>query len=157
MVKIKQLRFFAYCLALGLIASMITVLSACSSAPKTTAALSSITILPKSPSGLPVGDSQQFIASGIYLNGVYGVNITSQVTWTSSNTSIVTISAAGLATAHAVGNASITASLSGVTSLPVTLSVIASSATTSTTLTSTTTIPASTTTTNTNTGTTTTP
>src|SRR5208283_414683 len=46
-------------------------------------------------SGMPVGSTQQFSATGDYADGSTG-NITSQVTWTSSNPAAATISSSGL-------------------------------------------------------------
>src|SRR5271157_1504536 len=102
-MKIKHLRFLVSCLTLGLFAALILGTAACSSAPTVAATLSSITIAPASPSNLPVGIPQVFIASGTYSDGRSGVDISSQVTWTSSDPTIATISATGLATDVAVG------------------------------------------------------
>lgn len=75
-----------------------------------------------SPSSLPVGSVQSFLATGIYSDGSK-VNITAQVNWTSSDPYIAVISSAGLADALSVGNTNITASLSGITSPAVNLDV----------------------------------
>ncbi|MDO8577851.1 MAG: Ig-like domain-containing protein, partial [Dehalococcoidales bacterium] len=88
-----------------------------------TANLTSIAVTPASPANLAVNATQQFTATGTYSNNTT-VNITSQVNWTSSNTSVATISAAGLATGVAVGNTTIRASLSGVNSTAVSLTVV---------------------------------
>ena len=85
--------------------------------------LSSITVTPASPTLGGVGSTQQFIAMGTYSNASIK-DITSQVTWGSSNTAIATISSTGLATSVAVGNTNITATMSGTTSPPVSLKVI---------------------------------
>ena len=66
--------------------------------------------------------AQQFMALGIYTDGSIK-NISSQVTWNSSNTAIATISFIGLISALADGTTKITASLSGITSLAVVLTV----------------------------------
>jgi hypothetical protein len=94
------------------------VMAACSSTPT----LSSIAVTPASPASLAVGSTQQFTATGTYSDDSTAA-ITSNVTWASSNTTIATISSAGLATGVAAGNTNITASLSGVTSPAVTLAV----------------------------------
>ena len=60
------------------------------------AALNAVAITPSNPT-LTVGTNQQFTATGTYSDGSTK-NITSQVTWTSSNTSVATINAAGVAT-----------------------------------------------------------
>ena len=80
----------------------------------TSATLSSIAITAPNAS-IAKGTSEQFTATGTYSDNSTA-NITSQVTWTSSNTGAATISATGLATALAAGPTNITASLSGVTS-----------------------------------------
>jgi hypothetical protein len=64
----------------------------------------------------------QYTAMGTYANGT-SRDITSQVTWNSSDTAVAAISSSGLVTASANGTTVITASLSGVTSVPVDLSV----------------------------------
>jgi hypothetical protein len=101
-------------------------MAACSGSTttKSTATLVSISVTPYSPANLAVGSTQRFVATGIYSDGTTPT-ITSQVTWTSSNSSIAGI-ATGLATGVAVGSTSITASESGITSPSVTLTVITS-------------------------------
>ena len=125
-MKRKPMRFITHCLAIGLVAALTLCLVSCSNASttKSTATLVSISVTPYSPANLAVGSTQQFIATGIYSDGTTP-NITSQVTWTSSNISIAGI-ASGLATGVAVGSTSITASESGITSPAVTLTVITS-------------------------------
>ena len=82
--------------------------------------LTSITVTPANPSIL-TGASQQFTATGTYSDGSTQ-NITSQATWTSSNTGVATISTAGLATGVSVGDTTISATLAGVTgSTPLTV------------------------------------
>ena len=110
------------------IANQISIVST-SAAPSSTttttakATLSSVAITPASPTLGGVGSTQQFVAVGTYSDGSTA-NITSQVTWGSSNSAVATISKAGLATGVAVGNSNITATMSGITSPPVTLTVI---------------------------------
>jgi len=94
----------------------------------TTATLSSISVTPAYPSNLNVGSTQQFTATGMYSDGSTE-DITSQVTWDSSDTQTAIISSAGLATGVADGITSITASLSGVTSDVITLTVISTTTT----------------------------
>jgi hypothetical protein len=89
------------------------------------ASLSSISVTAASPDnseGLPIGAEQQFIATGTYSDGSTA-DITTQVTWTSSDITIATINADGLATGLAEGIVDITASLSGVTSPAATLTI----------------------------------
>ncbi|MGA2957592.1 MAG: Ig-like domain-containing protein [Thermodesulfobacteriota bacterium] len=97
----------------------------------TPATLSSIAVTPANPS-VPAGVNQQFIALGTYSDGT-SHDITTQVTWTSSNTSEATVSNSGLATAITVGTATITAtsgSISGSTTLTVTPATLSSIAVT---------------------------
>lgn len=88
--------------------------------------LESIAIMPD-PASAAVGLTQQFTATGTYNGGSTTLDITASVTWTSSDTSIATISnaagSAGLATALAEGTTNITASLDGITSNAAVLSV----------------------------------
>jgi trimeric autotransporter adhesin len=137
-MRIKHPRLLVSCLTLGFIAILSLGATGCSSKPATTATLSSITIVPASPSNLPVGYPQVFIASGTYSDGRSGVDLTSKVTWTSSDTSIATISAAGTATALAVGSTKITATLDDIKSQTVTLTVIPATPAPTTTTTTTT-------------------
>lgn len=81
-------------------------------ASTTSPTLSSIAVTPATAS-VNIGATQQFTATGTYSDGTTK-NITASVTWTSSNATIASISAAGLATGAAAGSASITATLSGV-------------------------------------------
>ena len=86
--------------------------------------LSSIAVSLSVVSGLLLGGTQQFKATGTISDGTVE-DITSQVNWTSSNPMIATISTTGLATGVAPGKTSITATLSDVTSLGIVLTVIA--------------------------------
>ena len=131
-MKIKRLRFLGFCLTLGLIAGLTLGTAACSSKPATTAPLSSISIAPTSPSNLPVGSAQSFLASGTYSDGRSGVDISSQVTWTSSDPAVATVSA-GSATGVAIGSTKITAALGAITSQAITLTVITATPTPTTT------------------------
>jgi Bacterial Ig-like domain (group 2) len=116
-MKRKQIRFIGYCLAVGLIVVLILGMAACSSTPTSTPipTLSFIAVTPASPASLAVGYPQRFTATGTYSDGSTA-NITYQVTWTSSDTAVATISSAGLVTGLVPGNTDITAALSGVTS-----------------------------------------
>ena len=91
----------------------------------TAATLSSIAVTSNSNS-TPLGQTVQYTAIGTYSNGTTA-NITSTVVWSSSSVGVATISNAagsvGLATSVAVGSTNITASLSGVNSTPVALTV----------------------------------
>ena len=86
------------------------------------ATLSSITVTPLYPR-IPVGATQQFIATGAYSDGT-SHDITGLVTWTSANTAVATISTSGLATAVAAGQSLITAAFG---SIPGTMTLTVSS------------------------------
>lgn len=85
--------------------------------------LTSISVTPDSLTGLKVGDSQQLTATGTYSDNSTA-DISAEVTWSSSNSAVITVSEAGVASAVAAGNAEITASLSGIVSSPVTVNVV---------------------------------
>jgi sugar lactone lactonase YvrE len=74
--------------------------------------LVSIAVSPSTDS-LPVGAAQNYTASGTY-SDTSVKNLTSQVTWSSTNTAAATISSAGYAFVVGTGSTTITASLSGV-------------------------------------------
>ena len=83
--------------------------------------LISIAVTPNNPS-IVIGATQQFNATGTYSDNTMQ-DLTSMVSWTSSNTSIATISNTGLSTAAAIGTSIITAT-SGDISGSATLTVI---------------------------------
>lgn len=83
--------------------------------------LESISIIPESAS-IPKGRNQQYTAVGTYSDGSTR-DITTSVTWTSSNTAVATINSSGLATGVGVGTTYITAISSGITSNSATLTV----------------------------------
>jgi hypothetical protein len=93
--------------------------------------LSAIMIEPAtSPRNLNVGASLPFVAVGIFSDGSMS-DITSQVIWISSNTSIATVltgsSAANSntsATGVSAGSVIVTATLSGIASQSITLNVV---------------------------------
>jgi hypothetical protein len=73
-------------------------------------------------SSIALGSPQQLTATATYSDGTSG-NVTSQVAWSSSNTSFATVNNSGLATGVAAGSTTITAtlcSISGSTTLTVT-------------------------------------
>lgn len=69
--------------------------------------INSIAVTPTSAT-IPVGGTQQFVATATYSNGTTGV-ITGSATWTSSNGSIAIVTSGGLATGVTSGNVTITA------------------------------------------------
>jgi trimeric autotransporter adhesin len=79
----------------------------------TAAVLQSIAVTPADTS-LPVGETEQFTATGTY-SDKSTQNLTTQVTWASSDTTWATISSAGLASAVSPGPVTISATLDGIT------------------------------------------
>lgn len=77
--------------------------------PKT---LSYISVSPSTDSN-PVGLTVQFTATATYSDGTTA-NVTKTATWISSNSSVATITSAGLATGVATGPVKITASVNGI-------------------------------------------
>lgn len=83
--------------------------------------LSSIAITPANKS-ITTRDTQQFTATGTYSNSTTA-DISSSVTWTSSDTTVATMNSSGQATAVSTGTTTITANsggISGTTTLTVT-------------------------------------
>jgi hypothetical protein len=74
--------------------------------------LTGISVTPTNPS-MPVGAAQQFKAIGTYSDGTTN-DITTQVIWNSSDSSISTINNSGIATGLAAGTSSITATLGSI-------------------------------------------
>lgn len=89
------------------------------------ASIASISVTPSSPS-IATGATQQFTATGTYSDSTTG-NITAEVTWTSSATTVASVSndeaSRGLASGLSAGTANITATLGTVTSPAATLTV----------------------------------
>ena len=126
-MKSKQLRFISFYLPIGLVLLLTLGLASCTSKTTTSTThaptLSSIAVTPNPPANLTVGSTTQFTAIGSYSDGST-VDITSQVNWVSANTNIATINTSGLATGLEAGSSNIMAAMSGVTSPPVTLTVM---------------------------------
>jgi trimeric autotransporter adhesin len=78
----------------------------------TTATLGSISVTPSNPN-ISLGSSQLFAAQGTFTDSSV-VNITVQVTWTSSDVTVATIKSNGLASSASTGTTTIKASLNGV-------------------------------------------
>jgi len=86
--------------------------------------LESISVAPQSAL-VQVGSTRQYTATGTYSDGSE-TDITSEVSWESSDEAVATINAEGLATAVAVGEANITATLEGISgSTPLTVTELA--------------------------------
>ena len=94
--------------------------------------LQSVVVTPAQPS-VPLGNQQQFSATGMYNDGT-SQNLTSTVVWTSSQPGVAAISASGLATTKAAGSSNIKATSpsgpSGSTTLTVTTAALVSIAVT---------------------------
>jgi len=87
------------------------------------AVLTDIAITPASPAALnSIGATQQLTATGTYDDGS-APDLTSAVTWDSSDGAVVSVSSAGLVTAIGNGSVTITATLSGITSNSVSVTV----------------------------------
>lgn len=83
----------------------ITVLS---SAPQART-LTGLAVIPASQTTGQVGETAQFLAIGSYSSAPLTADLTSQVTWISSDTTVATVSNSGLATTVGTGSATITA------------------------------------------------
>ena len=100
------------CGSLLLVVLLAFLLSNCASSPS----LSSIEVVPHAGTATvsQVGQTVQYQAMGLYTNGSHPSHtsdITSQVTWTSSNVSVATISSSGLLKAVGPGSTTIIASM----------------------------------------------
>ena len=85
--------------------------------------IASVTVNPSSPQQLMVGSTRMFAATARTADGSTRDDV--EVSWTSSNTAVVSIDSMGVATAAGIGTAIIRAVADGVTSAPVMISVIA--------------------------------
>jgi len=74
------------------------------------------------PAVMRVGAKEQFVAVGTYSDTAYSA-VTSQVSWSSSNPAVATTSDGGLVSAVANGTTDITATLAGIVSSPLILTV----------------------------------
>jgi uncharacterized protein YjdB len=102
------------------ITALFATLSGSAKLTVTDATLSSITVAPNDPS-ISQGGTQQFTATGSFSDGTTE-DLTAQVTWTSSEVSVATITAGGLASTAGQGQTTITAKMndvSGTTTLTV--------------------------------------
>ena len=129
-MKRKQLQFLGYCIVIGLLAACTIMTTACSSkatTTQTTEPIISVAISPVSPADVKQGFTQNFYATALYASGATA-DITSEVTWSSSNPSIAefTQPSGGLLTGMTVGTVTITASFDGITSNSVSIKVVAS-------------------------------
>ena len=72
-------------------------------------------VTPTMPVDLVLGATRQFKVMGVY-SVKSAADITSKVTWNSSNNSVDTIVASGLASGVGIGSTNITVSMSGINS-----------------------------------------
>jgi uncharacterized protein YjdB len=121
-MKRKQVRFIGYCLIVGLVTALTLGMAGCSK-KTTTLTLSSIAVTPNPAPVLTVSYSQNFSATATYSNGSTAA-ISTNIEWKSSEINVATIDSGGSANGLAVGTTNITATLDGITSPSVTLSVI---------------------------------
>lgn len=100
----------------GIAASLLVMLSlaSCGGFFPAAGTIVSITLSPASAQIIPAG-TQQYSATATYGNNTTG-DVTTSVTWVSSQTSVATISASGLATGVGPGTSNITAKSGTVTS-----------------------------------------
>lgn len=82
------------------------------STPSNSPTLQTITVSPSAPS-LLVGQSQQLSATALYSDGS-NKDVTTSVTWSSSDSTIASVNSAGMVKANAQGSVSVSALLSGV-------------------------------------------
>lgn len=109
------LGFFVLLLAVTALACSLAPSSPTPSPPSSKLLLIALT---PDPASMVEGSSLQFTATGEYTDQriTFTDDLTSQVTWTSSDPTVADISSAGLVTGLSPGDTTITASLSGVTS-----------------------------------------
>jgi O-glycosyl hydrolase len=81
-------------------------------APNGPPALASIAVTPGNPTIIN-GSNQQFAATGTYSDSSTQ-NLTTQVTWGSTNTTVATVNANGLASSSSVGTTTVSAALNGI-------------------------------------------
>jgi hypothetical protein len=86
-------------------------------------ALTSVAVTPATPANLRVGSNQQFTATGTFADGSTE-DITSQVTWVSDAPDTAIFNYPGVVAGLSSGTATITASLNGITSPSIPLTVI---------------------------------
>jgi len=101
----------------------------------TVTTLSSIAVTPNPPNSLAVGSTEQFTVIGNNWDGST-TNITTEATWASNDNTVAIIDSNGLVTGVAAGTANITASVDGIISPTVPLTVVVAASTTLTTTTS---------------------
>jgi uncharacterized protein YjdB len=101
------------CLGFLLIAIPLLILSGCGKSNTATSVTVAMIAVAPNPESIAAGATQQFTAKATFNNGTTA-DVSSQVTWSSSNITIATINASGMLTAVATGSTTVTASVSGV-------------------------------------------
>ena len=84
--------------------------------------VTNVTVNPSSAQEMTVGDTLSFTATARAANGTERDDVS--ITWTSSDTDVVSITSAGVATAVSAGMATIRATADGVSSSPVAITVV---------------------------------
>ena len=132
----KLIRFISCALIIGLTAALLLFTAACSSKSTSTGtnsatthnsneSLISIAVTPNPVASINVSHQQQFTATGTYSDGSTA-DISNKAIWNCSDASIAMFmsSSVPVVTGLAVGTTDVTATLSGITSSPVSLTVI---------------------------------
>ena len=88
----------------------------------TVPAVARVTVSPSSAQEMTVGDTLSFTATARAANGTERDDVS--ITWTSSDTGVVSITSAGVATAVSAGMVTVRAMADGVSSSPVTITVV---------------------------------
>ena len=84
--------------------------------------VANVTVSPSSAQEMTVGDTLSFTATARAVNGTERDDVS--ITWMSSDTGVVSITSAGVATAVSAGMATVRAMADGVSSSPVTITVV---------------------------------
>ena len=87
----------------------------------TVAAVASVTVSPSATQELMIGETVTFMATARTAGGAVRGDVS--ISWASSDTSVATITSAGVATAVGAGSAMVRATADGITSSPVTINV----------------------------------
>ncbi len=120
----KQILFLGYLLLAAMIAAMIPMMSGCGSKTTTPVLKSiSVTIIRSTTNIVTMHSTLQLDATGTYSDGTTP-DVSSLVVWGSSNPTVASVSNSTVTGLNA-GTTDITANMNGVTSPPVTITVIA--------------------------------
>jgi uncharacterized protein YjdB len=97
--------------SVGIVLGFAVLAAACSSSPTSSSTVATIAITGSAPT---VGNNAQFTATATLSNGTTQ-DVTSTATWQSGDSTIATVSSAGLVTGVAAGNTTVTATYQSVT------------------------------------------